>query len=152
MIRFENVTKRYRGTSKPALSGVDFEVQRGEFVFLVGASGSGKSSCLRLILREDVPTAGRVAVLGRDLRSLANRKVPYFRRHIGSVFQDFRLLPSKTVYQNVAFTLQVTGSSRGFIQQAVPEALALVGLDGKQKRMPHELSGGEQQRVAIARA
>ena len=152
MIRFENVTKRYRGTSKPALSGVDFEVQRGEFVFLVGASGSGKSSCLRLILREDVPTTGRVAVLGRDLRALANRKVPYFRRHIGSVFQDFRLLPSKTVYQNVAFTLQVTGSSRGFIQQAVPEALALVGLDGKQKRMPHELSGGEQQRVAIARA
>ncbi|WP_226531742.1 cell division ATP-binding protein FtsE [Microbacterium paraoxydans] len=152
MIRFENVTKRYRGTTKPALSGVDFEVQRGEFVFLVGASGSGKSSCLRLILREDVPTSGRVAVLGRDLRSLANRKVPYFRRHIGSVFQDFRLLPSKTVYQNVAFTLQVTGSSRGFIQQAVPEALALVGLDGKQKRMPHELSGGEQQRVAIARA
>ncbi|WEK60273.1 MAG: cell division ATP-binding protein FtsE [Candidatus Microbacterium colombiense] len=152
MIRFENVTKRYRGTSKPALSAVDFEVQRGEFVFLVGASGSGKSSCLRLILREDVPTSGRVAVLGRDLRSLANRKVPYFRRHIGSVFQDFRLLPSKTVYQNVAFTLQVTGSSRGFIQQAVPEALALVGLDGKQKRMPHELSGGEQQRVAIARA
>ncbi len=152
MIRFENVTKRYRGTSRPALSGVDFEVQRGEFVFLVGASGSGKSSCLRLILREDVPTSGRVAVLGRDLRSLANRKVPYFRRHIGSVFQDFRLLPSKTVFQNVAFTLQVTGSSRGFIQQAVPEALALVGLDGKQKRMPHELSGGEQQRVAIARA
>ncbi|GAA2949954.1 hypothetical protein GCM10010458_39750 [Microbacterium luteolum] len=152
MIRFENVTKHYRGTSKPALSGVDFEVQRGEFVFLVGASGSGKSSCLRLILREDVPTSGRVAVLGRDLRSLANGKVPYFRRHIGSVFQDFRLLPSKTVYQNVAFTLQVTGSSRGFIQQAVPEALALVGLDGKQKRMPHELSGGEQQRVAIARA
>ncbi|MCT1395350.1 cell division ATP-binding protein FtsE [Microbacterium sp. p3-SID338] len=152
MIRFENVTKRYRGTSKPALSGVDFEVQRGEFVFLVGASGSGKSSCLRLILREDVPTSGRVAVLGRDLRALANRKVPYFRRHIGSVFQDFRLLPSKTVHQNVAFTLQVTGSSRGFIQQAVPEALALVGLDGKEKRMPHELSGGEQQRVAIARA
>ncbi|WP_282847872.1 cell division ATP-binding protein FtsE [Microbacterium oxydans] len=152
MIRFENVTKRYRGTSKPALSGVDFEVQRGEFVFLVGASGSGKSSCLRLILREDVPTSGRVAVLGRDLRALANRKVPYFRRHIGSVFQDFRLLPSKTVHQNVAFTLQVTGASRGFIQQAVPEALALVGLDGKQKRMPHELSGGEQQRVAIARA
>ena len=152
MIRFENVTKRYRGTARPALSGVDFEVQRGEFVFLVGASGSGKSSCLRLILREDVPTSGRVAVLGRDLKSLANRKVPYFRRHIGSVFQDFRLLPSKTVFQNVAFTLQVTGSSRGFIQQAVPEALALVGLDGKQKRMPHELSGGEQQRVAIARA
>jgi len=152
MIRFENVTKRYRGTKRPALSGVDFEIQRGEFVFLVGASGSGKSSCLRLILREDVPTAGRVAVLGRDLRSLANRKVPYFRRNIGAVFQDFRLLPSKTVFQNVAFTLQVTGSSRGFVSQAVPEALALVGLAGKEKRMPHELSGGEQQRVAIARA
>ncbi|MGB4136539.1 MAG: cell division ATP-binding protein FtsE [Microbacterium sp.] len=152
MIRFENVTKRYRGTKRPALEEVDFEVERGEFVFLVGASGSGKSTCLRLILREEVPTTGRVAVLGRDLKSLANRKVPYFRRHIGSVFQDFRLLPSKTVYQNVAFSLQVIGSSRGFIQQAVPEALALVGLDGKQKRMPHELSGGEQQRVAIARA
>jgi len=152
MIRFENVTKRYRGTTRPALSEVDFNVEAGEFVFLVGASGSGKSTCLRLILREDVPSSGRVAVLGRDLRSLANRKVPYFRRHIGSVFQDFRLLPSKTVAQNVAFSLQVIGSSRGFIQQAVPEALALVGLDGNAKRMPHELSGGEQQRVAIARA
>ena len=152
MIRFENVTKRYRGTKRPALAGVDFEIQRGEFVFLVGASGSGKSTCLRLILREEVPSSGRVAVLGRDLRTLANRKVPYFRRHIGSVFQDFRLLSTKTVFQNVAFTLQVTGASRGFIQQAVPEALALVGLAGKEKRMPHELSGGEQQRVAIARA
>jgi cell division transport system ATP-binding protein len=152
MIRFENVTKRYRGTSKPALHDVDFEVQRGEFVFLVGASGSGKSSCLRLILREDVPSEGRVVVLGRDLRALPNRKVPYFRRHVGAVFQDFRLLPTKTVFQNVAFTLQVIGSSKGFIQQAVPEALALVGLAGKEKRFPHELSGGEQQRVAIARA
>lgn len=152
MIRFENVTKRYRGTSRPALQSVDFEVQRGEFVFLVGASGSGKSSCLRLILREDSPSEGRVIVLGRDLRSVPNRKVPYFRRQIGAVFQDFRLLPTKTVFQNVAFTLQVIGSSRGFIQQAVPEALALVGLDGKEKRLPHELSGGEQQRVAIARA
>ncbi|MEN2742440.1 cell division ATP-binding protein FtsE [Microbacterium sp. X-17] len=152
MIRFENVTKRYRGTSRPALQGVDFEVQRGEFVFLVGASGSGKSSCLRLILREDIPSEGRVIVLGHDLRALPNSKVPYFRRHVGAVFQDFRLLPTKTVFQNVAFTLRVIGSSRGFIQQAVPEALALVGLSGKEKRMPHELSGGEQQRVAIARA
>lgn len=152
MIRFENVTKRFRGTSKPALHDVDFEVLRGEFVFLVGASGSGKSSCLRLILREETPTDGRVVVLGRDLRSLSNRKVPYFRRHVGAVFQDFRLLPNKTVFQNVAFTLQVIGSSRGFIQQAVPEVLSLVGLAGKEKRFPHELSGGEQQRVAIARA
>ena len=152
MIRFEHVTKRFRGTSKPALNDVDFEVQRGEFVFLVGASGSGKSSCLRLILREDQPSEGRFVVLGRDLHSLSSRKVPYFRRHIGSVFQDFRLLPNKTVFQNVAFTLQVIGSSRAFIQQAVPEVLALVGLEGKDKRLPHELSGGEQQRVAIARA
>ncbi len=152
MIRFENVTKRYRGTSRPALHQVDFEVERGEFVFLVGASGSGKSSCLRLILREDVPSEGRVVVLGHDLRALASRKVPYFRRSVGSVFQDFRLLPTKNVFQNVAFTLQVIGASKGFIQQAVPEALALVGLDGKEKRLPHELSGGEQQRVAIARA
>ena len=152
MIRFEHVTKKYRGTNKPALSDVDFDVQRGEFVFLVGASGSGKSSCLRLILREDTPSEGRVVVLGRDLHTLSTRKVPYFRRHIGSVFQDFRLLPNKTVFQNVAFTLQVIGSSRAYIQQAVTEALTLVGLDGKQKRLPHELSGGEQQRVAIARA
>ena len=93
MIRFENVTKKYRGTVRPALDDVDFEVQRGEFVFLVGASGSGKSTCLRLILREDTPSSGRVVVLGRDLRTLPNRRVPYFRRHIGAVFQDFRLLP-----------------------------------------------------------
>ncbi|WP_029144450.1 cell division ATP-binding protein FtsE [Microbacterium luticocti] len=152
MIRFENVTKRYRGTANPALQNVDFEVQRGEFVFLVGPSGSGKSTCLRMILREETPSEGRVVVLGRDLRALPSRKVPYFRRHIGAVFQDFRLLPTKTVFQNVAFALQVIGSSRAFIRQAVPEALALVGLDGKGKRLPHELSGGEQQRVAIARA
>ncbi len=152
MIRFENVTKRYRGAGRPALDDVDFEVRRGEFVFLVGPSGSGKSSCLQLILREEVASDGRVMVLGRDVRAIPSRKVPYFRRHIGAVFQDFRLLPTKTVFQNVAFTLRVIGSSRGFIQQAVPEALALVGLDGKQKRLPHELSGGEQQRVAIARA
>ena len=152
MIRFENVTKTYRGNSRPGLSEVTFEVARGEFVFLVGPSGSGKSTCLRLVLREDVPSSGRVSVLGRDTKSLANRKVPLFRRHIGAVFQDFRLLPSKTVFQNVAFTLQVTGASRGYVQQMVPEALALVGLAGKEKRLPHELSGGEQQRVAIARA
>ena len=152
MIRFENVTKQYRGTPRPALDNVDFEVVRGEFVFLVGASGSGKSSFLRLMLKEDTPTSGNVLVLGRNLRSLSNRKVPYFRRHIGAVFQDFRLLPSKDVFANVAFTLQVIGASRGFVQQAVPEALRLVGLEGKEKRLPHELSGGEQQRVAIARA
>lgn len=152
MIRFEQVTKSFRRTPRPALHNVDFEVQRGEFVFLVGASGSGKSSCLRLILREDIATAGRVVVLGRDVRTLSSRKVPYFRRHIGSVFQDFRLLPDKSVFQNVAFSLQVIGASSASVRQAVPEALALVGLEGKEKRQPHELSGGEQQRVAIARA
>ncbi|ALJ20013.1 cell division ATP-binding protein FtsE [Microbacterium sp. No. 7] len=152
MIRFEQVTKRHRGASKPALHDIGFDVQRGEFVFLVGASGSGKSTCLRLILREDIATEGRVVVLGRDVRTLPGRKVPYFRRHIGSVFQDFRLLPAKTVFHNIAYSLQVIGASRAFVQQSVPEALALVGLEGKEKRMPHELSGGEQQRVAIARA
>lgn len=152
MIRFENVTKRYRGTAKPALKDVDFEVKKGEFVFLVGASGSGKSSCLRLILREDVASSGRITVLGEELKRLPSRRVPYFRRDIGSVFQDFRLLSTKTVFQNIAFALQVTGASRAMTHSNVEQALELVGLTGKEKRMPSELSGGEQQRVAIARA
>ncbi|RLP76500.1 cell division ATP-binding protein FtsE [Mycetocola tolaasinivorans] len=152
MIRYENVTKKYPGTKRPAVDGIDLEVERGEFVFLVGASGSGKSTCLQLILKEERPTTGTIHVLGNDLGSISNRKVPYFRRQLGVVFQDFRLLPNKTVYQNVAFTLQVIGKSRGFIQEAVPDVLKMVGLDGKAERYPHELSGGEQQRVAIARA
>lgn len=152
MILFENVTKKYRGTAKPALDGIDLRVDRGEFVFIVGASGSGKSSCLRLILREDQPSSGRIHVLGQDLGKISSRKVPYFRRNLGTVFQDFRLLTNKTVYDNVAFSLQVIGKSRGFIQEAVPDTLEMVGLSGKSKRYPHELSGGEQQRVAIARA
>src|SRR4051812_34730967 len=152
MIRFEHVSKQYAGTARPALNGINLEVLRGEFVFLVGASGSGKSSCLRLILKEEKPTKGKIHVLGQDLGSISSRKVPYFRRNIGVVFQDFRLLPNKTVFQNVAFTLQVIGKSRGFIQEAVPDVLKMVGLDGKAQRLPHELSGGEQQRVAIARA
>ena len=152
MIRFEGVSKKYPGTTRPALNGVSIEVLRGEFVFLVGASGSGKSSFLRLVLKEDRPTAGSIHVLGQDLGTISSRKVPYFRRNLGVVFQDFRLLPNKTVFQNVAFTLQVIGKSRGFIQEAVPDVLTMVGLDGKAQRYPHELSGGEQQRVAIARA
>ncbi|MGO4299727.1 cell division ATP-binding protein FtsE [Leifsonia sp. RAF41] len=152
MIRFEHVSKQYSGTTRPALNGINLEVLRGEFVFLVGASGSGKSSCLRLILKEEKPTKGKIHVLGQDLGSISSRKVPYFRRNIGVVFQDFRLLPNKTVFQNVAFTLQVIGKSRGFIQEAVPDVLKMVGLEGKALRLPHELSGGEQQRVAIARA
>src|SRR3954467_14052528 len=152
MIRFEHVSKQYPGTARPALNGINLEVLRGEFVFLVGASGSGKSSCLRLILKEEKPTKGKIHVLGQDLGSISSRKVPYFRRNIGVVFQDFRLLPNRTVFQNVAFTLQVIGKSRGFIQEAVPDVLQMVGLEGKEERLPHELSGGEQQRVAIARA
>ena len=152
MILFENVTKKYRGTQRPALDDVDLKIDRGEFVFIVGASGSGKSSCLQLILREELASRGTVHVLGQDLSKISSRKVPYFRRSLGTVFQDFRLLTNKTVYDNVAFSLQVIGKSRGFIQEAVPDTLEMVGLTGKEKRYPHELSGGEQQRVAIARA
>ncbi|GAA0996616.1 hypothetical protein GCM10009563_17470 [Subtercola frigoramans] len=142
----------YKGTAKPALNTIDLEILRGEFVFLVGASGSGKSSFLRLVLKEDRPSSGSIHVLGQDLGSISSRKVPYFRRNLGVVFQDFRLLPNKNVFDNVAFTLQVIGKSRGFIQEAVPDVLAMVGLAEKAGRLPHELSGGEQQRVAIARA
>ena len=152
MIRFDQVSKLYSGNARPALNSVTMEILKGEFVFLVGASGSGKSSFLRLVLKEENPSKGQIHVLGQDLGRLASRKVPYFRRNIGVVFQDFRLLPQKTVFQNVAFSLQVIGKSRGFIQEAVPDVLKMVGLAGKASRFPHELSGGEQQRVAVARA
>jgi cell division transport system ATP-binding protein len=152
VIRFEHVTKVYDRTSRPALDDVSIEVERGEFVFLVGASGSGKSTFLRLVLKEEEASRGTVHVAGRDVARLSSWKVPHLRRQIGAVFQDFRLLPNKTVYENVAFALQVIGRSRHHIAQTVPETLELVGLAGKEKRLPHELSGGEQQRVAIARA
>ncbi|MEO8555092.1 MAG: cell division ATP-binding protein FtsE [Actinomycetota bacterium] len=152
MIRFENVSKTYPRSSQPALSGVSLDIERGEFVFLVGQSGSGKSTLLRLILREEKATSGNVLVAGRELSTMPSRKVPELRREIGTVFQDFRLLPNKNVYQNVAFALQVLGKSRHAVKAVVPETLEMVGLDGKEKRLPHELSGGEQQRVAIARA
>ncbi len=121
-------------------------------MFLVGASGSGKSTLLRLLLREERPTGGKVFVAGKDLSTLSTWKVPYLRRQIGVVFQDFRLLPNKTVFENVAFALQVIGKPKHHIVTTVPDTLELVGLGGKEKRRPHELSGGEQQRVAIARA
>jgi len=152
MIRFENVTKIYRRTSAPALHEISLEIARGEFVFVVGQSGSGKSTLLRLILCEELASAGNVLVAGRELSRLPRRKVPALRREIGTVFQDFRLLPNKDVFQNVAFTLQVLGKSRHAIRAVVPETLEMVGLAGKEKRLPHQLSGGEQQRVAIARA
>jgi len=152
MIRFDQVSKMYSGSARPALNSVTLEILKGEFVFLVGASGSGKSSFLKLVLKEENPSRGQIHVLGQELGRLASRKVPYFRRNLGVVFQDFRLLPQKTVFANVAFSLQVIGRSKGFIQEAVPDVLKMVGLAGKASRLPHELSGGEQQRVAIARA
>jgi len=152
MIRFEQVSKTYEGQRRAALRDVDLEIEKGEFAFLVGASGSGKSTFLRLILREHRPSRGRVFVAGRELNKLPSWRVPNLRRDVGTVFQDFRLLPGKTVHENVAFAMQVIGRSRRDINTQVPETLELVGLEGKGKRLPDELSGGEQQRVAIARA
>ncbi len=152
MIRFDHVTKIYPNQTRPALDDVTTDIGAGEFVFLVGLSGSGKSTFLRLVLREEPATKGRVHVLHKDLSRISSWKVPALRRRIGTVFQDFRLLPNKTVQQNVAFALEVIGKSRHQIGQIVPEVLDLVGLSGKENRLPDELSGGEQQRVAIARA
>jgi cell division transport system ATP-binding protein len=152
MILFDAVTKTYPRTPRPALDAVSLEILRGEFVFVVGKSGSGKSTMLQLVIKEQDATDGQVLVAGRDLERLPDRKVPALRREIGCVFQDFRLLPNKTVHQNVAYALQILGASRSRIRQTVPETLELVGLAGKGKRLPHQLSGGEQQRVAIARA
>lgn len=152
MIRFDNVTKVYASQARPALDGVTAEIEKGEFLFLVGASGSGKSTFLRLVLREERATEGVVYVAGKDVSRLSNWKVPQLRRQIGTVFQDFRLLPNKTVHGNVAFALEVTGRPQHAISKVVPEVLELVGLAGKEGRYPGELSGGEQQRVAIARA
>ncbi len=152
MIRFEDVSKVYEGQQRAALKNVTVEVEKGEFVFLVGTSGSGKSTFLRLILREYRATRGHVYVAGKDISKLPAWKIPGLRRQIGTVFQDFRLLPGKTVHENVAFALQVIGKPSSVIKKVVPETLELVGLSGKGDRLPEELSGGEQQRVAIARA
>lgn len=152
MIRLDNVSKTYRGAGESALAGIDLEIARGEFVFLVGASGSGKSSLLRLLLREEKLDSGELFVLGESLTSMPQRQVAKYRRRLGVVFQDFRLLSNKTVYQNVAYALQVIGKSRAFVETSVPDVLRLVGLEDKSSSFPAALSGGQQQRVAIARA
>ena len=152
MIKFENVTKIYPRQERAALDGVNLHIEKGEFLFLVGVSGSGKSTFLKLVLREERPSSGVIHVVGKDLNTLSANKVPELRRQVGTVFQDFRLLPNKTVAENVAFTLHVLGYSNKQISREVPEVLELVGLEEKSDRKPSELSGGEQQRVAIARA
>jgi cell division transport system ATP-binding protein len=151
MIKLEHVTKAYKGTTV-ALRDVTVDIQKGEFVFLVGPSGSGKSTFLRLVTKEERADNGRVWVAGKEVGGLSAMKVPYLRRNIGCVFQDFRLLPTKTVYENVAFALEVIGRPRHVVRSQVPQILDLVGLGKKLRNLPHELSGGEQQRVAIARA
>jgi cell division transport system ATP-binding protein len=151
MIVFENVTKVYE-PGVTALKDVSFTIDKGEFVFVVGASGSGKSTVIRLLLKELEPTDGRIVVGGRDLTRLKRSKVPLLRRNVGCVFQDFKLLPNRTAAENVAYALKVQGESSGNIRRKVPEVLNLVGLSHKMHSRPDELSGGEQQRVSIARA
>jgi cell division transport system ATP-binding protein len=151
MISFENVTKDYKGGSV-AVRDMSLEIDKGEFVFLVGSSGSGKTTFIRLLLREEIPTHGRILVAGRDIANLSQWRIPYLRRNIGCVFQDFRLLPNKNVFENVAFALEVIGRPKHVVAAQVPQVLDLVGLSKKRDSLPGELSGGEQQRVAVARA
>ena len=152
LIALDHVSKVYPKGTRPALDDINLDIERGDFVFLVGASGSGKTTLLSLLLREEEATDGEIRVAGNDLRRLTNRQVPQYRRSIGFVFQDYKLLVNKTVWQNVAFALEVIGTRRSAIKSLVPQVLQTVGLTGKENNYPHELSGGEQQRVAIARA
>jgi cell division transport system ATP-binding protein len=152
MITLEHVTKQYKSSARPALDDINVKIDKGEFVFLIGPSGSGKSTFMRLVLAAETPTAGDIRVSKFHVNKLRGRNVPKLRQVIGCVFQDFRLLQQKTVYDNVAFALEVIGRRTDAINRVVPEVLETVGLAGKANRLPHELSGGEQQRVAIARA
>ena len=151
MIELREVTKEY-SKGMAALNGVSLKIEKGEFVFIVGDSGSGKSTLIRLLMKELEPTSGKIQVMGKDLRKLKHKEIPFYRRKIGVVFQDFRLLKDRNVYENVAFALRVTETATRIIKKKVPAALSLVGLAQKYKSFPRELSGGEQQRVAIARA
>ena len=151
MIRTVEVAKSYKG-GVTAVDGVSVDIEKGEFVFLVGPSGSGKSTFMKLLTKEEEPTGGEIYVAGKNLASLPRWRVPYLRRNVGCVFQDFKLLPNKTVFENVAFGLEVIGRPRSLVQKQVPQILELVGLGEKLDRFPDELSGGEQQRVSIARA
>lgn len=152
MIEMQNVRKVYDSTNTVALNGIDLSVEEGEFVFLVGSSGSGKSSLIKLVTGEIRPTSGRVIVNGYDMSKIRRRKLPKMRRTLGVVFQDFRLIDNMSVYDNVAFAMRVVGAKNRDIRKRVPYVLELVGLEGRERRLPGELSGGEQQRVAIARA
>jgi cell division transport system ATP-binding protein len=152
MITLEHVTKQYKSSARPALDDINVKIDKGEFVFLIGPSGSGKSTFMRLVLAAETPTSGDIRVSKFHVNKLRGRNVPKLRQVIGCVFQDFRLLQQKTVYDNVAFALEVIGRRTDAINRVVPEVLETVGLAGKANRLPHELSGGEQQRVAIARA
>ncbi len=151
MIEFRNVSKKYP-TGTEALHDVNFKIDKGEFCFVIGASGSGKSTLIKLILKEEEPTSGKIIINGKDITYLKQNKVPYLRRSMGIVFQDFRLLPDKTVYENVAFAMNVVKATPKHIRRQVPLVLSLVGLSDRAKVYPSELSGGEQQRVALARA
>lgn len=151
MIEFKNVRKKY-DNGVEALSKINISIDRGEFVFIVGPSGAGKSTFLKLILKEENPTEGNIIIAGQDITKVRNRKIPYIRRNLGVVFQDFRLLENKTVYENVAFAMEIVGADNRSIRRNVPMALGMVGLSEKAKFYPDELSGGEHQRVSIARA
>lgn len=151
MIEFKNVSKKY-GTGTVAVDNANFTIEKGEFAFLIGNSGCGKSTIIKMMLKEEEPSAGNIFINGRDITKIKPSKVPYLRRSMGIVFQDFRLLPDKTVYENVAFAMYVVRASQKHIKRQVPMVLSLVGLSQKAKMYPNELSGGEQQRVALARA
>ena len=152
MIEFKGVSKIYEDTNTKALDNLDIKIENGEFVFIVGASGAGKSTLLKLMMREEVPTSGIININGFELNSLKKRQIPYFRRSLGIVFQDFRLIPTMNVYDNIAYAMRVIGSRESEIRKRVPYLLGLVGLNSKARSKPNQLSGGEQQRVALARA